>query len=67
MIYSLGGYKRNKPTPDDHESNFKKVGAILSKLAFSFLLIFLNKIKNDRTFIFSLIFCRRLGLVHKLY
>ena len=28
MIYSLGGYNRNKPTPGDHESNFRKVGAI---------------------------------------
>ena len=29
LIYSLGGYNRIKPTPGDHEYNFKKVGAIL--------------------------------------
>ena len=28
LIYSPGGYNRNKTRPGDHESNFKKVGAI---------------------------------------
>ena len=28
LIYPLGGYNRGKNAPGDHESNFKKVGAI---------------------------------------
>ena len=28
LIYSIGGYNRNKTRPGDHESYLKKVGAI---------------------------------------
>ena len=44
VIYSLGGHNRNKTRPGDHESNFKKVGAIPIEPKNSYDMTFFSKL-----------------------